>query len=416
MRRLVEAPLARFRRGGRPALLWAGRLTAASVASYLVADALFTGPEPLLAPLTALLVVQLTPVSLLASGLDRVLSVVAGVSVAALFSTAVQLSWWSLGIVIALSLLIGLALRLGANLVEVPISAMLVLGVGSLAADTAAWQRLSETLVGAAVGVVSNLLWPPRVQARDAGAAIEHLADDFSALLHRAGDEMTARVEAGEDLADPASGWLAEARRLHHEIPNAGTALIRAEESRRLNLRAAGTVDPGPGLRHGLESVEHSAVAVRSMFRSLHDAVRAGGESMDEPEVAGAVALTLHELADALGAFGRLVRDEAQPERTRQVEEEPLRQALEGLSEARARVSEMLLVDDDQIRTELNFALLAAINRVLTELDLDGHLRHQARAQASTLRRLVPRRPVVSGRAGRPRRAGRRTARTSPPP
>ena len=36
---------------------------------------------------------------------------------------------------------------------------MLVLGVGANTAQAAAWQRIAETLVGAAVGVLSNLLF-----------------------------------------------------------------------------------------------------------------------------------------------------------------------------------------------------------------------------------------------------------------
>ena len=42
-------------------------------------------------------------------------------------ATFVGLTWWSLGAVVALSLVIGVVLRLGSGLLEVPISAMLVL-------------------------------------------------------------------------------------------------------------------------------------------------------------------------------------------------------------------------------------------------------------------------------------------------
>ncbi len=78
-----------------------------------MARALFPEGDALIAPLTALLVVQLTPVSLLTSGVERVVAVVIGVGVAVGFSSLVGLSWWSLGIVIALSILIAQALRLG---------------------------------------------------------------------------------------------------------------------------------------------------------------------------------------------------------------------------------------------------------------------------------------------------------------
>ncbi|HLK96023.1 MAG TPA: FUSC family protein [Nocardioidaceae bacterium] len=397
--RPLKAAQERFRRGGVPALGWALRLTAAATAAYVTALALFPDTKPLLAPLTALLVVQLTPVSLLASGADRVLSVVIGVSVAALFATVVDLTWWSLAIMIAVSILIGQVLRIAANLIEVPISAMLVLGVGSLAADSAAWQRFSETLVGAGVGVASNLLFPPKVGAQDAGRAIEGLGKDLADLLDRAGDQLADEDADSSSLRESALAWLDEARRLTHGIPEVGTALLRAEESRRLNLRAAGTVDPGPGLRQGLEALEHSAVAIRSMFRSIVDTTEAfaDSESSVGPELRSAVALALHEFAAAVRAFARLVGADARPGETHVSEDQRARDAVQELGEARARVTEFLLVDDDPVRAELNFALLATIKRLLAELDLDVRARRQRLARQPALLRNVRRRTLRPG-------------------
>src|SRR5215217_3887072 len=178
--------MTRLRTGGRPAVLWSLRITTAAVASYVVATLFFPGTLPLLAPLTAMLVVEVTPVSLLASGLDRVVAVVAGVSVAVAFAAVVPLEWWSLGLLILVSITIGQVLRLRSNLIEVAISGMLVLGVGSLSAESAAWQRIAETLVGAAVGVAANLLFPPKVATADAGRAIYGLAASVGELLKRA--------------------------------------------------------------------------------------------------------------------------------------------------------------------------------------------------------------------------------------
>src|SRR5512134_3162341 len=146
--------MTRLRHEGRATVLWSLRVTFAAVASYVVATLIFPGSQPLLAPLTAMLVVQVPPVSLLASGLDRVLAVVAGVSVAVVFAAVVPLEWWSLGMLILVAITIGQLLRLRSNLVEVAISGMLVLGVG-VGAESAAWQRLAVTLVGAAVGIAA---------------------------------------------------------------------------------------------------------------------------------------------------------------------------------------------------------------------------------------------------------------------
>src|SRR3990170_1591697 len=272
-RRRLGRNLTPLRNEGRAAVLWSLRITIAAVASYVVGTLFFPGTQPLLAPLTAMLVVQVTPVSLLASGLDRVVAVVTGVSLAVAFAAVLPLEWWSLGLLIFVSIAIGQALRLRANLIEVAISGMLVLGVGSLGAESAAWQRIAETLVGAAVGIAANLLFTPRIASADAARAIDGLADSISELLAGAAEELTELVEGGRDVGSAARTWLDEARRItHQDVPRAGSALLYAEQGRRLNVRAVGTPDLGPGLRQGLEALEHSAVAIRSMFRALVDA------------------------------------------------------------------------------------------------------------------------------------------------
>lgn len=403
--------MTRLRRRGTPAPAWTLRLTAAATAGYVVAWWAFpdSAAPPLLAPLTALLVVQITPVSLLVSGLDRVLSVVVGVSLAVLFSEAVGLTWWSLALLIAASLVLGQVLRLGPNLLEVPISAMLVLGVGALGAQSAASQRIAETLVGAAVAVLANLVLPPRLVAVDAGEAIRGFAEDVADLLEQAGGGFERAEDAGR-LAEQADDWLGRARRLTHGIPAVGAALLQAEESRRLNVRALGTPDAGPGLRHGLEALEHSAVAVRSLFGTLDVTARRWAEEGRDvdPQLRAAVAVLLHELAGGVRGFGRLVRAEAAgpralpdrgraPERERAPELEGAPGAtaspdheqtvafLEELREARARVAELLLADmgDDPALGQLVVVLGGTVERLIREFDLDERLRRSRAAEAA---------------------------------
>jgi uncharacterized membrane protein YgaE (UPF0421/DUF939 family) len=145
--------------GVRLILIQTGRLTVAAVVAYLVAHALFPKMQPLTGPLTALLVVQATLFATVTTGVQRVLSVVSGVLLAVLVSAAVGLTWWSLGLVIAASLLVGQILRLREHLLEVPISAMLILGVTP--ASAAGTERVAETLIGAAIGVLINVIFPP---------------------------------------------------------------------------------------------------------------------------------------------------------------------------------------------------------------------------------------------------------------
>jgi uncharacterized membrane protein YccC len=393
--------LTRLRDDGRGAVLWSLRVTLASVASYVAALLLFDGPPPLLAPLTAMLVVQVTPISLLASGVDRVVSVVAGVSIAVAFAELVPLSWWSLGLLIFVAITLGQALRLRANLMEVAISAMLVLGVSSFATESAAWQRISETLIGAAVGIAANLLFPPKVASADAGRAIDDVADSVSELLGRAAAELEAVVAEGADVAPTARAWLGDARRITHDIPRAGAALLHAEQGRRLNVRAVGTPNAGPGLRQGLEALEHSAVAIRGMFRSVLDGTEdAAWSASDSTDALLGLAQTWREMAAAVDAFGQLVADEAGPPgrvSSVEVDIDVVREARHGLDEARARLEDALTSGSVRPQLELDAAVLSTVKRLLRELDLDQRIRRQVRLARSAPRRVS--RPIARRRS-----------------
>jgi hypothetical protein len=386
----------RLRRPGRPAVGWTLRLTIASVASYVAAELAFPGAAPLTAALTALLVVQLTPVSLLVSGLDRVVSVVAGVGLAVLVSSAVGLTWWSLGLIIAVSIVAGRLLRLGPHLLEVPISAMLVLGAGTFGASAAATDRIAQTLIGAGVGVLSNVAFPPRVVVPNAAQAIEDLGRSYADLLDEAADDLSSPDAEGGWLADRADGWLGRARQLSHGTPAVGAALIKAEESRRLNVRALGTPDAGPGLRHGLEAFEHSAVAIRSMFGTL-EAVAERFEHEQraiDPDLRASFAHILREMATGLRDFGQLVREEARPGE-HVAEADHVRTSLETLHEARARIDELQLVNprEDLLITELIASFGATVERLLRELDLDERARRRPRESRLPARLRRPIRP-----------------------
>ena len=367
--------LARVRRDGRAAVLWSLRITIAATASYVVASLIFPGTLPLLAPLTAMLVVQVTPLSLLASGLDRVISVVAGVVLAVGFAAVVPLEWWSLGLLILVSITIGQFLRLRSNLVEVAISAMLVLGVGAIGAEAAAGQRIAETLVGAA------------------GRAIDGLAEAVSELLFRAADELSEMAEEHRDrLPGAAREWLDDSRRITHDIPQVGAALLKAEEGRRLNLRAVRTPHVEPGLRQGMEALEHSAVSIRGLMRSVRDCADDSWLAEDSaPAVLNDLAATCRELAAAFDAFGNLVRNEAdvQVELSRG-DIERLQEALDGMHRARTRLDTALTEERSPDVIELYSATRATVRRLQHELALDERVRRQLRLLPDRRRSHLP--------------------------
>jgi uncharacterized membrane protein YccC len=377
-RAVLEDTRHRIRSRGRAAVFRALRLSGAGVASFLVAHALSPNTTPILAPLTALLVVQVTLSSTLWSGVERVVSVMAGVLLAVIFSAVVGLTWWSLGVLIAVSIVIGQLLKLGPNLIEVPISAMLVLAVGANAAEQAATGRLYETLVGAVVGAGVNVIFPPALRTLDAGGRVERFADRIAGVLTTAAEQLADGPVWGR-----AEQWLEEARRLSRHVPGIEKEITDADEGRQMNLRALGTPRTSTSLQDGLEALEHSLVAVRSMFRSIADSVDDDAGTDDEREYADdvrqAFALLLHDLAACFGAFGRMVR--AQVDADAVTEADQLAAALTALREARARVTDLLLLGprEDPVYWELNVLLLATVERVLRELDVEEYVRARDR-------------------------------------
>ena len=167
------------------------------------------------------------------------------------------------------------------------------------------------------------------------------------------------------------------------DIPRAGAALLHAEQGRRFNVRAVGTADAGPGLRQGLEALEHSTVSIREMFRVLvdatpDDATWLGDESAED--VLLGLAQTFREMAAGVDAFGQLVRDEADDTSSMtSAHVHTLRQALEGLHEARARLDDMLTAAAAPDLPELIAAVRSAVKRLLDEMSLDERIRRQVR-------------------------------------
>jgi uncharacterized membrane protein YgaE (UPF0421/DUF939 family) len=268
LRAPAQQSLVLARRHVQPTVVTIVRLTVTAVIAFIIAR-MVTG-DGILAPLTALLVVQVTLYQTLRTALQRVASVILGVLVALGLSTALGFTWWSLGIAIAAALAVGYALRLGDSVLEVPISAMLIL---SLSTETAGVNRIVATLIGAATGLISNLLVAP-LRLQPAEEAVDELSAKLADLL----DQMAEDLTAGRG-PDRAGAWLAQARRLTDEQERVEQALGQAEESVRLNPRGALVADPRIYHRARLENLEHATLAIRSIARSLSDSAHLPNEA-----------------------------------------------------------------------------------------------------------------------------------------
>lgn len=380
-----------------PVVVWTVRATAAAVLAYVVAQQLSSQPAPLTAPLTALLVVQVTLYSTLNTSVQRVIAVVAGVLIAVAFSAVVGLSWWSLGLIILAALTLGQFIRVGDFVIEVAISAMLVLGVTQLASQ--AWDRVLETLIGAGVGLLFDVVFAPPVWVDPAADSIVGLARRTRGLLTRIGEELGSPVPV-EQAADR----LHEARRLDQAVADVDAALRQAEDSLRLNPRISEGLLARIVLRTGLDTLEICVVVVRVLARSLTDLAkrRQEGEPLFPAETALALQELLADVGGAMVSYAVLVTTSVRGD----AEQAQDRLAAE-LSAAWARrepVAQMLLssVQQHPYAWQLYGSLLAEIDRILDELDLEHRsrrlmeeldrataARHERRARLVRFRRLA---------------------------
>jgi len=349
----MRARLARLIRERRAPGLRTAKTTLAAMLSYLVAEAIGTSDKPVLAPLTALLVIQVTMYDTVRHSVQRVASVLAGVLVAVGVAELVGLSWWSLGAVVALSLVLGRLLRLGPQLLEVPISAMLVLAVGG--DGDVADSRVYETLIGAAVAVVVNLLIAPPLYLRPAGEAVRELADRIAEFSR----ELAATLRSGWSRAE-ADRWLTAARGMNAEVERADRVLVRAEEGARLNPRAGQTRREQPRLRIGLTGLERCQMSLREVCRALLDRTywvpeeEAGGVYPLEQRTV--LADLLEVAADAVSSFD---------------DRDRLAGYLTELVRQRDALTELLMVDPaaDAAAWQQHGALLSAVDRLRVEVE-----------------------------------------------
>jgi uncharacterized membrane protein YccC len=390
---------------GRSAAFRALRMTGAAVAAFLAAELVgLHTPPPLIAALTALLVVQATLTSTLLAGVQRVASVVCGVALAVLFTGAVGLSWWSLAALVAVSIVVGQLLRLGPHLVEVPISAMLVLGVGASGAESVGAGRVVETLIGAAVGILVNVAFPPAVQTRHAAGAVRKFAEEIASLL----GDAAALLAAGPVTAEQSTRWLEDARRLNRHAPRVDRALAHAEESRRLNVRALRAAPVGPGMRAGLDALEHVSVTLRTLFRAVDDATRERTGVREDAGYADTIRRTTASLMERMGALVRAFGDQLVSEGVDESAGVRLTGSIEALRSGRTLVQDVLIGDPRSSAGlwELNSALLTTVDRLIDELGLltsegtpepRGHAPRSRQVAVQAAQRLrLPRRPDAS--------------------
>ncbi len=243
----------------------ASKIVLAAVLAWVLVTDVFGLSQSFLAPWSAILVVQATVYRTFDTGVRQVAGAVAGVLIAWAVGTTLGLGPLPIAVAVGLGLVVGATPWLGADLTSTATTALIVLTTGSSTQGVLLVDRLADTGIGVAVGLLVNLLvWPP-LQRRSTVAAIDQIDDKVGDLLV----DMAAGLEQGK-VTDQVQGWIERTRELDDDLEQAWALVRQAQESARMNPRrsARGLRDPRDWNRLLLR-LEQGVAESRSLARTI---------------------------------------------------------------------------------------------------------------------------------------------------
>ena len=270
--------LATFRASRRQPWLQVAKSAVATIAAWLVAGWLIPGPLPVFAAIAALLVVQPSLNQSVAKAIERSVGVVAGVVIASALALVFGQATWVVLLAVVAALAVAWALRMTTGTSnQVAISALLVLSLGA-ATPGYAVDRVIETVIGAAIGFVVNLVFVPPVALAPAQRAVDALGGEVAASL----DRLAASLSVPESRAR-LEELMITARLLRPMVTGAEEAIAAAADSLTLNPRARRRREELERLEATLERLRPIVTQVIGMTRAVYD--RYDVSLVEEPTV-----------------------------------------------------------------------------------------------------------------------------------
>lgn len=236
----------------------------AAVIAWVVAVDVVGHQQAFLAPWSALLTVHATVYRTLTRGLQSVGAAVVGVLLAFAVGSVLGLNATTLAVTLLIFAL-GAAPFFRSEGLAVSTTALIVLTTGSSTSTGALAERLLDTSIGIAIGILVNLAVLPPLNDRAAARQVDRIDDRVGELLGDIADDL----DGGCDV-DRAEEWVDRSRDLEDEIEHAWRAVTEATESARLNLRSRlRRSSKSQTYADVLHRLEQAVAEVRSMARTL---------------------------------------------------------------------------------------------------------------------------------------------------
>lgn len=223
--------------------------------------------SPYLAPLAALLTMQITIADSLTAASQRVLGIVVGVTVAIAISAVVGINGLTVGLLVLIAFATGSALRLGPQgIQQVAISAMLLVGIGSVSSVHYAVARIVETIVGVSVGLIVNALLAPPSHLGTARDAVAIHAAAVAAVMDHLAESLAAGITPGAAVA-----VLDESRATDALLRAAQDAVQRTETALKYNLWNHRERPQAQRLAQSLRAQGRAAMQARGIVRTVEE-------------------------------------------------------------------------------------------------------------------------------------------------
>ncbi|MEW2630782.1 aromatic acid exporter family protein [Streptomyces sp. NPDC048389] len=201
----------------------------AAVLAWALVGWWWKAPMALMAPWTAVVLVQSTVYRSLRAGAQQLALIAIGTLLAAGAASLTGNSMAAMALALPPAVLLGNYSRFGDQGLYAPTTAIFVLAYSSFS-TTAIAHRLFEALVGALIGITVNALVLPPVHLRDVRENLDRIGRDAARLLRTVADD----VENGYDRTS-AGQWHEGAQRLCGAVRGLDSARGWTRESYRFN-------------------------------------------------------------------------------------------------------------------------------------------------------------------------------------
>ncbi len=240
------------------------RAALASALAWWIAADLLNLSAPDLAPVGAMLACQLTPYDTARRAFHRGAGVAFGGALGLTASMTVGVTPLTMFATVLLGMFAGRLLRLGGQVHQIALTAVLVMGVpGHLDYGV---HRLAANLIGVAIGAAIGLAVPPPPFARRASEKLARLSAQMSELL----TEMSEQLRSGD--WDVHSGeWVERARALSERLTKVRKAVAAAEDANRWRPHTRAATLRVERLLESTRCLDHVGHQIRGIARGLYN-------------------------------------------------------------------------------------------------------------------------------------------------